>query len=45
MSKADGFREEFARMIARPEEDLDLGQAALLVAGRGIPRTGLWRSI
>lgn len=37
MSKADGFREEFARMIARPEEDLDLGQAALLVAGEEYP--------
>ena len=32
-----GFREEFARMIARPEEDLDLGRAALLVAGEEYP--------
>lgn len=32
-----GFREEFARMIARPEEDLDLGCAALLVAGEEYP--------
>ena len=31
------FREEFARMIARPEEDLDLGRAALLVAGEEYP--------
>ena len=36
-SRADGFREDFARMIARPEEDLDLGQAALLVAGEEYP--------
>lgn len=32
-----GFREEFARMVARPEEDLDLGRAALLVAGEEYP--------
>ncbi len=31
------FREEFARMITRPEEDLDLGRAALLVAGEEYP--------
>ncbi len=36
-SRADGFREDFARMIARPEEDMDLGQAALLVAGEEYP--------
>jgi len=36
-SRADHFREEFARMIARPEEDLDLGQTALLVAGEEYP--------
>ena len=36
-SRADRFREEFARMIARPEEDLDLGQTALLVAGEEYP--------
>ena len=34
---SDGFRAEFARMIARPEEDLDLGRAALLVAGEEYP--------
>lgn len=34
---ANGFREDFARMIARPEEDLDLGLAALLVAGEEYP--------
>ncbi len=34
---ADGFRQEFARLIARPEEDLDLGRAALLVAGEEYP--------
>ena len=27
------FRQEFARVVARPEEDLDLGRAALLIAG------------
>ena len=32
-----GFREEFARMMTRPEEDLDLGRAALLVAGEEYP--------
>ena len=32
-----GFREEFARMMTRPEEDLDLGLAALLVAGEEYP--------
>ena len=31
------FREEFARMMTRPEEDLDLGRAALLVAGEEYP--------
>ena len=36
-SRADRFREEFTRMIARPEEDLDLGQTALLVAGEEYP--------
>ena len=34
---AEGFRERFARAIARPEEDLDLGLAALLVAGEEYP--------
>ena len=33
----DEFRQEFARLIARPEEDLDLGRAALLVAGEEYP--------
>ena len=36
-SAAGSFREEFARMITRPEEDLDLGRAALLVAGEEYP--------
>ena len=31
------FRQEFARLISRPEEDLDLGRAALLVAGEEYP--------
>ena len=31
---ADFFRQEFARLVARPEEDLDLARAALLAAGR-----------
>ena len=31
------FRAEFTRLIARPEEDLDLGRAALLVAGEEYP--------
>ena len=31
------FRQEFARVIARPEEDLDLGRAALLLAGEEYP--------
>ena len=34
---SDGFRAQFARMIARPEEDLDLDRAALLVAGEEYP--------
>ena len=34
---ADEFRREFTRLIARPEEDLDLGRAALLVAGEEYP--------
>ena len=34
---AGEFRQEFARLIARPEEDLDLGRAALLVAGEEYP--------
>jgi regulator of sirC expression with transglutaminase-like and TPR domain len=44
MSEIDGgdpggidFRREFERMVARPEEDLDLGRAALLVAGEEFP--------
>ena len=31
------FRREFTRMIASPEEDLDLGRAALVVAGEEYP--------
>ena len=31
------FRQEFSRLIARPEEDLDLGRAALLMAGEEYP--------
>ena len=31
------FRQEFARLVARPEEDLDLARAALLVAGEEYP--------
>ena len=34
---AGEFRQEFARLISRPEEDLDLGRAALLVAGEEYP--------
>lgn len=34
---ADFFRQEFARLVARPEEDLDLARAALLVAGEEFP--------
>jgi regulator of sirC expression with transglutaminase-like and TPR domain len=34
---AEGFRQEFARAITRPEEDLDLGRAALLIAGEEYP--------
>ncbi len=34
---AGDFREEFARLISRPEEDLDLARAALLVAGEEYP--------
>ena len=37
IADGDSFREEFARMISRPEEDLDLGRAALLVAGEEYP--------
>ena len=44
MSEIDGgdpggidFRREFERMVGRPEEDLDLGRAALLVAGEEYP--------
>ena len=36
-SRVEGFRAQFARAIARPEEDLDLGLAALLVAGEEYP--------
>ncbi len=36
-SGAENFREEFQRLIARPEEDLDLARAALLVAGEEFP--------
>ena len=34
---AEHFRREFARLVARPEEDLDLARAALLVAGEEFP--------
>ncbi len=34
---AEDFRQEFARLIARPEEDLDLGRVALLIAGEEYP--------
>ena len=34
---AGDFRQEFGRLISRPEEDLDLGRAALLVAGEEYP--------
>jgi regulator of sirC expression with transglutaminase-like and TPR domain len=34
---AENFRQEFARIIARPEEDLDLGRAALVIAGEEYP--------
>ena len=34
---ADFFRQEFARLVARPEEDLDLARAALLLAGEEFP--------
>ena len=34
---AEPFRQQFARIIARPEEDLDLGRAALLIAGEEYP--------
>ena len=37
ISGPDAFRDEFVRMIARPEEDLDLGLSALLVAGEEYP--------
>lgn len=36
-SGAEGFRREFASMVGRPEEDLDLGRAALLIAGEEYP--------
>ena len=34
---AERFRQEFARMVARPEEDLDVALAALLIAGEEYP--------
>ena len=34
---ADGFRQQFVQQLARPEEDLDLGRAALLLAGEEYP--------
>ena len=37
LPNARKFREEFARLIARPEEDLDLGRTALVVAGEEYP--------
>ena len=36
-SGAEKFRQEFRRQISRPEEDLDLARAALLVAGEEYP--------
>ena len=36
-SGPDTFRDEFALLVSRPEEDLDLGLAALLVAGEEYP--------
>ena len=35
---SDTFRDEFALQVSRPEEDLDLGLAALLVAGEEYPQ-------
>ena len=37
-SDSDTFRDEFALLVSRPEEDLDLGLAALLVAGEEYPQ-------
>ena len=34
---ADSFRREFERLVTRPEEDIDLARAALLVAGEEYP--------
>ena len=34
---AEDSRREFTRLVARPEEDLDLGMAALLIAGEEFP--------
>lgn len=52
MSEFDGteqrkrdFRREFERMVARPEEDLDLGHAALLVAGEEYPNLDVRASL
>ena len=36
-SSAEEFRQQFAQQLARPEEDLDLGRAALLLAGEEYP--------
>ena len=36
-SGAEGFRREFTSLIGRPEEDLDLGRAAMLIAGEEFP--------
>ena len=37
-SDSEIFRDEFALLVSRPEEDLDLGLAALLVAGEEYPQ-------
>jgi regulator of sirC expression with transglutaminase-like and TPR domain len=36
-TRVEHFRREFTRLVARPEEDLDLGLAALLIAGEEYP--------
>ena len=42
---ADFFRQEFARLVARPEEDLDLARAAFLVAGEEFPDIDIARCL
>lgn len=39
------FRQEFSRLIGRPEEDLDLGRAALILAGEEYPDLDLEQSL